>query len=159
MFYKFNFADRNVLAFLFRSYCTSFYGMELHCDLRRKSNLKPIAVAYHKAIKKLCNLNRWDSNHYACDLLNIDVFIHLQAKRMFKFCVSIMSARSRILRMLKYYFNYQSMIKSRVRNIFRDDYDINDVFSNDSDAVIARIDFVQRNEPRSYSALSVVNST
>ena len=51
------------------------------------------------------------------------------------------------------------MIKSRVRNIFNDDYNIIDVFLNDSDAVIARIDFVQKNEPRTYSALSVVNST
>ena len=51
------------------------------------------------------------------------------------------------------------MIKSRVRKIFNDDYDMNDVFANDIDAVIARIDFVQRNEPRSYSALSDVNLT
>ena len=107
----------------------------------------------------MCNLNRWESNHYACELLNVDVFIHLQAKRMFKFCVSVMSARSRIFKMLRYYLNYQSMIKSRVRNIFNDDYNIIDVFLNDSDAVIARIDFVQKNEPRTYSALSVVNST
>ena len=159
MYYKFSFADRNVLRFLFRSYCTAFYGMELHFDLRRKANLRPIAVAYHKAIKQICHLNRWDSNHYACELLNLDIFIHLQAKRMFNYCVSIMSARSQISRMLKYYLNFQSMIISRVRYILKVDYDIDDAFSNDSDAVLARIDFVQRNEPRSYSDLSADHST
>ena len=155
MYYKFNFADRNVLNFLFRSYCSSFYGLELHYDSKRKKNLKPMAIAYHKAIKKLCNLNKWESNHYACELLDVDVFIHLQAKRMFKFCTSVMSARNRIFRLLRYYINYQSMIKTRVKKIFKDDYDINDVFSNDNDAVLARIDFIQKNEPRTYSALSV----
>ena len=37
-----------------------------------------------------------------------------------------------------------------IESTFVSDYGISDLFSNDSDAIMSRIDFVELNEPRSY---------
>ena len=40
------------------------------------------------------------------------------------------------------FFKYNSIFLRNVENILRMNYDVHDIFSNDSDAVIARIHFV-----------------
>ena len=51
LYHKFSFASQNVLNFLFKTYSSSFYGIELwYNDKNRMRNMQKIAVAYHKAI-------------------------------------------------------------------------------------------------------------
>ena len=50
---------------------------------------------------------------------------------------------------MKYYFRYHSYFFNCVSEVFYLYYDLDNVFDNDLDAVLARIDFVQRSEPRS----------
>ena len=156
LYYKFNFASLNVLSFLFKTYSSSFYGIELwYNDKNRKNIMNKISVAYHKAIKKLLNMNVWDSNHLACELLGVNLFRHLQAKRMFNYYRSVLRSKNRVLNKLKYYWHFYSDIKINIERVFKCDYDVEDVFDNFYNAILSRIDFIERNEPRS-SYLNVV---
>ena len=94
-------------------------------------------------------MNMWESNHVAFELVKVDLFKHLQAKRMYKFCRSMCKSNCALLKKLKYYFNFNFVIKKSVENIFLMKYNVNRVFDNDFNAVLSRIDYVQRNEPRS----------
>ena len=40
-------------------------------DISRIMN--KISVAYHKAIKNVLNMNTWDSNHLACEILGVNL--------------------------------------------------------------------------------------
>ena len=156
LYYKFNFASQNVLTYLFKTYCSSFYGIELwYNDSNRKKNLYKTSVAYHKAIKRIVHLNSWDSNHLGCELVGVNIFKHLQAKRMFNFYRSVLRSKNHFINKSKYYWNSVADIKSNIERIFVSEYDVTDVFNNDADAILSRIDFVERNEPR-MSFLNIV---
>ena len=59
-------SDLEMMSFLFKSYCFSFYGLETwHEATINTAKLKKIAVAYHEAIMRICGLMIWDSNHVA----------------------------------------------------------------------------------------------
>ena len=149
LYQKFSFTSSNVLHFLFKTYASSFYGVELwYNDKNRKKLLHNISVSYHKAVKRIAHLNVWDSNHLACEIVRVNIFKHLQAKRMYKYCWSLMNSKNSTLKKLKYYINFSSDIKRNITKIFRVEYNVIDVFDNDLDAIMSRIDFTQMNEPR-----------
>ena len=147
---KFYYANNEILYFLFRSYTTSFYGIELWYNfLENKNVFKKCSIAYHGAIKKLCKMNKWDSNHEACFLSNQQIFNHLLVKRTFRFYLSLINSKSPCLKDFKYYFRFQSVLYSRVRSIFDIVYGVRDIFDNPICAIMSRIDFIERNEERS----------
>ena len=150
-YHKFNFVDHKVLIYLFKTYSSSFYGCELWYDvLNRDRVFHKISVAYHKAVKKLAGLPVWSSNHLACELIGVNIFRHLQAKRMYKFCLSVFCSRNKTINKLKYYFMYKSNIMRMIETTFLLEYGIVNLFENDTDAILSRIDFVEKHEPRSY---------
>ena len=107
LYHKFNFASQNVLNFLFKTYSSSFYGIELwYNDRNRLKNMHKISVAYHKAIKRVVNLNTWDSNHIACEIIGVNLFQHLQAKRMHNYYRSVLKSKNHYIQKTKYYWNY-----------------------------------------------------
>ena len=117
--------------------------------------MQKIAVAYHKAIKRVVNMNTWDSNHVACEILGTNLFQHMQAKRMHNYYRSVLSSKNNFIIKSKYYWNFISDIKRNIERIFEIYYDVKEVFINEADAILSRIDFVERNEPR-RSFLNVV---
>ena len=133
-----------------KSYCSSFYGMELwlydEFYLRR---LNCLAIAYHKAIKKIVNLAPWDSNHTACELANMQIFKHLVNSRILSFLLSILKIKSPCLNDLKYFLQFDSCILNRVSTIFRTQYNVHNILDNDPQALFSRINFMQRFEERS----------
>ena len=151
LYYRFNFVNQNVLNFLFKAYSSSFYGIELWYDMaNRKSNLSKVSVAYHKAIKKVQNMKTWDSNHAACEKLGVNLFRHLQMKRMFNYYRFVLKSENHNLKKFKYYWNFSAFMKNNIDRIFQTEYDVKNVFLNDVDAILARIDYVEKHEPRSY---------
>ena len=57
MFHKFSFVDHNIMYYLFKTYTSSFYGVELwYNGITSASSLRLISVGYHKAVKKLAGL-------------------------------------------------------------------------------------------------------
>ena len=76
MYSKFYFTDRNIIAYLFKSYASSFYGIDLWFDKIYEYQMNKISVAYHKAIKRICGMNVWDSNHDACEVMVVNICRH-----------------------------------------------------------------------------------
>ena len=148
LYSKFHCIDRRVLAYLFKSYTSSFYGIDLWFDKIYDYQLNKISVAYHKAIKRICGMNVWDSNHDACERMGVNTFTHLLVKRLIKFWHRLIKSESDCLCNLKLYFQFKSQIAQKLKALVMASYEV-DLFTNPLCAILARIDFVQRNEPRS----------
>ena len=150
MYYKFNSLERGVIFYLFRTYTSSFYGIELwNTNSNRDRIFNKIAVAYHKMVKKITGYRIYDSNHRACDEANVNIFKHLQAKRSVSFLIKLTGSHNRLLLRMKYYLITRSIIKENISRMLNIEYGLSDPFSNPKCAIMARIDFIQRNEPRS----------
>ena len=93
-----------VLYHLFKSYAMSFYGMETWFHNVTKQSLKKVSVAYHRAVKRICGLNLWDSNHAACETVGVEIFQHLYAKRLIRFMYRLFSSCSPCTVHMRYYF-------------------------------------------------------
>ena len=78
MYNKFYFLPANVLGYLFITYCCSFYGINLWFEESIKvKDLRKVEVSYHRAIKKIASMRFWESNHTACEQINVNLFKHL----------------------------------------------------------------------------------
>ena len=148
---KFNFIDRKTLYFLFKTYTSSFYGIDVWFTKIPAMHLDRICIPYHKAVKKVCDLKPWDSNHNACEIVGVSIFRHLLAKRLICMWHNLIKPKTECLKSLKYYFMLHSVIHEKTRELFHDIYDV-DISDNPLCAVLARIDFVQLHEPRSEYA-------
>ena len=147
-FSKFYYLDNEVKYFLFKAYSTSFYGIDVWYNNIRAYQLKKISVTYHKAVKRICGLKPWDNNHIACDTVNILIFRHFLAKRRLCYFHNVLKSRSPCLIDLKDYFLSRSRLHSDLVRLFADEYSVN-IDENPLCALLARISFVQRTEPRS----------
>ena len=84
----------------------------------------------------------------ACGRLNVSTFEHLLAKRIATFYQKSISSTSTSLKELKLYYFSRCLLAVNLGKFFIEKYSINiDAF--DVKTICARIDFVQRNEPRS----------
>ena len=148
LYCKHNYLERETLAHRFRTYTSSFWGIESWFYNMKKKSLFKISVAYNKAVKKIYFLKVWDSNHLACCSARVNIFCHMYAKRMITHNLSFFKSDSPCMYYLKYYFRYSSCIYRILCKYFLCNYDVHDVADNSLCALKARIDFVQRNEPR-----------
>ena len=149
-YYKFNFASFDMIKFLFKTYCTSFYGISTWIDEKiTDKKIRKISVGYHKAAKRLVNMAPWQSNHEACEKLQVNTFKHLLYKRILGHYISLISSKTGIISNYKYYFLYESFIKSVLSEVFSNVYGVLNFEDNNKQALCSRIYFIQRNEPRS----------
>ena len=147
---KFNFLSSDIKNFLFKTYCTSFYGCETWIDEPLNDNkLRKVAVSYHKAVKKVAYMAPWQSNHEACEKVKVNIFKHLVTKRMLNHFYSLLGSNNVMLLKMRYFLRYQSEIKEKLEKSFENIYNVNNFLSNDKCALLSRIDYVERNEPRS----------
>ena len=149
IYYRFGSLDNCYKFFLFKTF-TSFYGSELWYDqLETPNKFNKIAVCYHKTVKKLTGLNVWESNHDACSIADVLLFKHYLALSCLRLYLRLCKNTSPCTSKLKYYFKFESVLSFRVKSAFDSVYGIDDLFGNCMEAIKARINFVQRNEPRS----------
>ena len=78
---KFNCMDQKVLIHLFKLQAMSFYGVETWFMKLITKCLNSISIAYHKAIKRMCNKRPYDSNHEYLEWVNLPNFKHSVAKK------------------------------------------------------------------------------
>ena len=146
LMYRFNYADMKVLAHLFRTYTSSFYAIENWALAKSNKHMHRISVAYHKAVKRICSMNVWESNHGACKTADVNIFKHLYAKRRITFMFSLRDTKSPCILPLKYYYQFRSIAANATKSYFLNEYQLVDLFSNPLCAIHARIGFVERNE-------------
>ena len=84
----------------------------------KKRNIKRISEAYHKAIKLLFGLAPLDSNHIACDIVKLFIFKYLHAKSLICFMTMFFKLSSPCLSAVKYYYKFQSQLRSNIKNFF-----------------------------------------
>ena len=146
LYSKFSFVDRELMFYLFRTYTSSFYGIESWWYKMTAASINKIAVAYHKAVKKVAGLNVWDSNHVACEIVNVPIFKHLLARRIVTFLSGLYKSSNICVKRFSYHFRFNSYTFSIVNNMFLKQYGFDKVFENPMCAVNSRIYFVQHND-------------
>ena len=149
MYSKFSFLDIDVRYFLFKSYTSSFYGAETWASSPSKKNVYKVAVAYHKAVKKIAGLNVWDSNHEACAMVNAPIFRHMLAKRYVSCFFTMLKSSSPCILPYRFYFRYFSKYYLEIKKLFFEVYGVVNILDNPLCTLLARIEFVQNHEPRS----------
>ena len=155
IYYRFNSLDSNLKFFLYKAF-TSFYAIELWYDnLINRNKFRKVEICYHKCVKKVAGLNVWDSNHLACSIVGVPVFRHLLAWSCLSLYNRMFKTRSPCVSRFRYFYRYRSLMSSRVRELFRSIYNINEIFDNDLAAIKSRINYIERNEPRSSYGISV----
>ena len=123
LYQKFNFLPLNILVYLFKTYCTSFFGINTWFEEKIKVNdLNKIEVAYHKAIKKIVNMRNWESNHTACEKAGLMLFKHLLSERLLNFYHGIYDTKCKFFLKIKYYFIFSSHLYFNVKKRFESLY-------------------------------------
>ena len=97
IYHKFSFVDKNVLLHLFRLHAMSFYGAETWYIKLNKKDLKNISVPYHKAIKRICGGNSYESIHECLEQVNVSLFKHFLAKKQIQLAFRLFHSRNQSL--------------------------------------------------------------
>ena len=86
----------------------------------------------------------WERNHAAREKMYVNIFEHLWNKWLIKFYFDVINNRCTIAKNLRYYFMLSSLyfLVDKIFNVVG-------LCRNDKIALLSRIDFVERNEPRS----------
>ena len=156
MYRNFNNIHRDLLLFLFNSYCTSFYGIELwHSKSFCVTEYHNQEVIYHKSIKKMLKVSFRESNHAVCMETSLPIFRHFHNWRMISFYFNIARSNSPCILPLKNYLLHDSSFSLNIREIFASVYSIQNLLDNDLDAIKSRIMFVQNHEPNSMEELTI----
>ena len=147
MYRKFSTVNRNLLGFLFKTFCSSFYGSELwYNDYGSSYEFKNIGISYHKAIKKMLGVSFREHNHPSCNEMQLPLFKHFHFKKMISFYFNLINSPSPCIVPLKGYLKTSSLFTNYVNLKFREVYDIQNILENDIDAIFSRISFIQNNE-------------
>ena len=149
---KFHFLDQNAFFELFKSYCLQMYGPELWFSSSRCNQLlHKFSVGFHKAIKKVWKCPNYVSNTFLCNHINILKFKNYINWTKIRFLFNIYKSKNRLIRTLSDHFKFRSMFVKDTCNILKSEYDIENPFDNDLEAIKARIMFVQIHEPHSMA--------
>lgn len=148
---QFHSVDFEIKLKLFDSFCKPLYGLDIWFDRKYvKTLLKQLGVSYHLGLKKLSGYPRYFSNHYVCEQLNCSTFEHFLNLRNLKAFRRLSEASSKCMVMFQTYLSKLSYCRFSIDELFRDCYQIDDIFNNDFDAIVSRIGYVQAHEHSSW---------
>ena len=146
---KFYSLDPYILLFLFKTYCTSFYGAELwHNNFNCSQILKRFGIGYHKVIKKIWGVSTRASNHEVCISSNLLTFNHFVNLRLILFVYRFLNCNSVCMYPHKTYFIYNSYFLKNVNHLLINEYGVTSGIDNDIDAIKSRVTFVNYHEDR-----------
>ena len=147
---KFSNCNINVLVNLFNTYCLQIYGSNLWFgNFRCKRQLDQFAVGYHKAIKKILKVPYGASNHDCCEILGLLTFKHFLNSARLKFILRILKIPCVFISKIVPFLKIKSICFNELELLFKDVYNVNNILDNDKEALIARIFYIDRREPRS----------
>ena len=108
IYHRFHFACREIIYLLFKRYLSSFYGIKLWFNDTNKNRAfhYNVSVGYHKAVKWVAGLCTWDSIHFTCESVGVNVFRHLRDKRMFDIYLLNIKSENKSMMCLKLYFSF-----------------------------------------------------
>ena len=154
---KFYFADIKVKLFLFKQYCTQFYGSNMWFYSKGSiSSLKQFGVGYHKGIKKVLGLSYHESNHYACQEASLLTFEHLLNKIRIDTIMRFFGAPCDFIEKISYILEISSEFLRETSDIFLNKYSIGSILENDRDAIVSRIWYVQNHEAQMRESIDQI---
>ena len=115
---NFHCVDQEVQINLFELHVMSFYGVETWFMKLHTKDLNNISIAYHKAIKRMCNKRPYDSNHECLKRVNLPIFKYLFAKKLINFAFSFFQSNSPCSSSDKYYFRAYSNYGKEIEKLF-----------------------------------------
>ena len=142
---NFSILSEDIFLFLFKSYCTPNYGVNIW-NLQSTYKIKEynaFKIAYSNAVKRIYNLNKFYSSHQifnACHLLMLDHHINFVQCRYF---VNMYREPKGLLYLLPGVVK-QGVIFNSLSRIFKNTYGVS-ILDNDLDALKSRVIFVQQN--------------
>ena len=143
-----NFSNVNIetFLFLFNSYCLPNYGLELWYSygLFMSKYFKTFEIAYCKALKKICNVPNYTSNHFIAAMCNQFLLFHLVNLIRAKFIKRLDLCKNPIYILNKIYFKVGEF-HTNVSKIFKKVYNIN-IYNFKINIIKSRIEFVQLHE-------------
>ena len=106
--------------------------------------MKEFSVSYHAVLKKILNVPRYFSNNYVCGILSLFTFQQFINIKLTRFMLWIKNSKSYSFYKYKYYFLHNSIFMTHLELLWKSKYNVPDVLSNDIDALVSRIDFIQK---------------
>ena len=122
LFYKFIYVDRNVLMFLFRTFTSSFYGLENLTLTGCTRDFQTLSITYHKAVKRIRSMNVWESSHDACKITEVLNFKDLYAKRRAAFMFLLLKSINPCVLPVRNFFQLESFAVDSLRELFLQKY-------------------------------------
>ena len=108
--------------------------------------LRQFAVGFYNSIKRLLGLSTHESTHYACQEAQCLTFNHLLNKMKVKMIFRFLLKPCDFIRKSLCYFMASSVFLNEIKEVIWNEYEIDSLFENDLDAIVARIWFVQNHE-------------
>ena len=79
-----------MLALSLKTFTSSFYAVENWEFTVSNRVLKRTSVAHHKAVKRICGMGPWESNHDTCLVVEVSVSRRLYANRCASFAFAFL---------------------------------------------------------------------
>ena len=139
----------NVQTFLFKTYCTSFYGCQLWDNLKGcTSALDAVKVSFHKSVKRILGISFRSSSHQACVDAEFLTLNHILNYRKLSFAFQVKNSSSPCIKYIKNYLLRGSYWIKRLSLMADREYEIGNFMDLDQGTILARINFKFIREPR-----------
>ena len=98
---RIGYANRNVLAVLFMTFCSQIYGVELWTYTNNRRAWREVRVAYHSCLKRLLKIPISYHNHTVCSAYGVYTFDILLAKKKIMLFKLLSKSANTIIHALK----------------------------------------------------------
>ena len=147
---KFHFVSKEILSYMFKTYCLQFYGSELWIGNNKSlGSFKQFKIGYHKAIKKILKVSTHESNHFVCQEAGLYTFEHYVNKQKILAGIRFIYSPCEFIKKTKLFLTVSSFFYGDLYDLISNVYDLESLFHNDRDAIVSRIAYVQNHEPQS----------
>ena len=137
------------MLFLFNSFCSPDFGLALWNSNNsfNRQIYQSFKIAYVKAIKLILRIPHFSSTHFAANKCELLIFKHHTMLNQLRYLCRLNQSKN-ILIHTYLPFLKSGLFFSHFNKCFFNSYDVR-TLDNDIQALVARIWFVQRTEPRS----------
>ena len=147
-FRSFNGLDFNSFIHLFTSFCTPDYGIQLWNSpyIFNKNIFRTFEIAYSNSLKKVLGCPKYASTHLTAEICDKLLLKHSVCVSQARYLLRFLSSKNEIFMLNRTIFKNGLFFKYVCEHFYKE-YNI-DVIDNPIRCIIARINWVQRHEPR-----------
>ena len=139
LYRKFNNLNIDAILYLFNSYCSPVYGLQLWCcrNIFRMSIFKAFHIAYSNSLKRIVGCPKFYSSHFIANVCNLFLFNHKVSILQLKYFNRILESRNKLFMFNKFLFKF-GYYGTHLFDHFKNFYSI-DILRYDNDILLSRI--------------------